>query len=144
MLNYFPFQTADDLYDVNGTDTNIHIGLRLPLDGNSATVFGWGARIIGTWFTKFLTNQTLTIVYFNECKYSYESVGNPVTERMFCAGLVGGGPCQGDSGDPLIYGNRLIGMMSWSYGCGERRFPAVFTDVTQFRFWIESTAGILL
>jgi trypsin len=71
-------------------------------------------------------------MYFNDCKYLYEGIGNPVTDRMFCASSKDGGPCQGDTGDPLVYNNKLIGMMSWSFGCGEGKFPAVYTDVTKF------------
>jgi secreted trypsin-like serine protease len=83
--------------------------------------------------------KEVTIVYFNDCKYLYEGIGNPVTERMFCASGTNGGPCQGDAGDPLVYGEELIGMMSWSFGCGEGKFPAVYTDVTYFGEWIKIT-----
>jgi secreted trypsin-like serine protease len=54
---------------------------------------------------------------------------------MLCAWSPSGGPCQGDAGDPLVYDTELIGMMSWSFGCGEL-FPSVFTDVTKLREWI--------
>jgi trypsin len=79
-------------------------------------------------------------VYFNECKYLYEGIGNPITERMLCAGSPSGGPCQGDTGNPLVYNNKLIGMMSWSFGCGGGNFPTVYTDVTKFGFWVPKTA----
>jgi trypsin len=60
---------------------------------------------------------------------------------MICGISTGGGPCQGDTGDPLVYNDELIGMMSWSYGCGERKFPTVYTDVTKFRGWITDYTG---
>jgi trypsin len=78
-------------------------------------------------------------VYFNDCKYLYEGIGSPVTERMLCARSTTGGPCQGDSGDPLVYNGELIGIMSWSFGCGGGKFPTVYTDVTQFTAWILET-----
>jgi trypsin len=99
-------------------------------------VSGWGAPSSGQWLSAKLHGKSVTIVYFNDCKYLYEGIGNPVTERMFCASSEHGGPCQGDAGDPLIYDNELIGMMSWSFGCGEGKFPAVYTDVTKFQDWI--------
>lgn len=100
---------------------------------------GWGAPSSGEWLSAELSEKIVTIVYFNDCKYIYESIGNPVTERMLCASGTYGGPCQGDAGDPLIYNRELIGMMSWSFGCGDGNFPAVYTDVTKLRDWILGT-----
>jgi secreted trypsin-like serine protease len=58
-----------------------------------------------------------------------------------------GGPstfsCRGDSGGPLVrdYGNggeELVGLTSWSLGCGYQGTPSVYTDVVKFRRWIEA------
>ena len=58
-----------------------------------------------------------------------------------------GGPstfsCRGDSGGPLVrsYGNggeELVGLTSWSLGCGYRDTPSVYTDVAKFKDWIEA------
>ena len=50
--------------------------------------------------------------------------------------------CRGDSGGPLVRmtGKReeLIGVTSWSMGCGYKDFPSVFTDVTKYRAWIQA------
>lgn len=50
--------------------------------------------------------------------------------------------CQGDSGGPLTrkQGRReeIVGLTSWSYGCGE--YPSVYTDVTHYRLWIGMAA----
>ena len=120
-------------------NNTISIATNVPYDGRTATVSGWGATSPGEWLPRELFEKEATIMYFNDCKYLYQGVGDPVTERMLCAGSTIGGPCQGDSGDPLIYGNELIGMMSWSFGCGEGKFPAVYTDVTKFGTWIART-----
>ncbi|HTK57605.1 MAG TPA: serine protease [Sphingomicrobium sp.] len=48
--------------------------------------------------------------------------------------------CRGDSGGPLVRkaGNveELIGVTSWSLGCGYKDIPSVYTDVTKYRRWI--------
>ncbi|QIK95415.1 serine protease [Sphingomonas sp. HDW15A] len=58
-----------------------------------------------------------------------------------------GGPatfsCRGDSGGPLVreYGNgneELVGLTSWSLGCGYKGTPSVYTDVAKFSRWIEA------
>jgi len=102
-------------------------------------VSGWGAISSGEWLSAKLYEKEVTIMYFNDCKYLYEGIGNPITERMLCASSTYGGPCQGDAGDPLVYGNKLIGMMSWTFGCGEGKFPAVYTDITKVGVWVRKT-----
>lgn len=48
--------------------------------------------------------------------------------------------CRGDSGGPLVRnsasGEELVGVTSWSMGCGYRGFPSIYTDVTKYRGWI--------
>ena len=49
--------------------------------------------------------------------------------------------CRGDSGGPLVrkFGQKrdeLVGVTSWSMGCGFKGFPSVYTDVTKFSRWI--------
>jgi hypothetical protein len=50
--------------------------------------------------------------------------------------------CRGDSGGPLVrdFGKRdeLVGVTSWSMGCGHNGFPSVYTDVTKFARWIDA------
>lgn len=48
--------------------------------------------------------------------------------------------CRGDSGGPLIRKLRgqdmLVGVASWSYGCGFRNYASVYTDVAKYADWI--------
>lgn len=48
--------------------------------------------------------------------------------------------CRGDSGGPLVrkVGTRdvLVGVVSWSMGCGFKDFPSVFTDAGSYARWI--------
>ncbi|CAH2097576.1 unnamed protein product [Euphydryas editha] len=76
-------------------------------------------------------------------RYAQIEMENFVTENMICAGLldVGGrDACLGDSGGPLFYGNILIGVISWSYGCAEADYPGVNTNVASYTEWIVSIA----
>lgn len=56
--------------------------------------------------------------------------------------------CRGDSGGPLVrvIGKReeLVGVTSWSMGCGYKDFPSVFTDVTKYRAWIDAARSQLV
>jgi secreted trypsin-like serine protease len=48
--------------------------------------------------------------------------------------------CRGDSGGPLVRKvgetEQLVGVTSWSMGCGYRDYPSVYTNVTKYRRWI--------
>jgi len=58
----------------------------------------------------------------------------------------GGAPtfsCRGDSGGPLVRnygtdGEELVGITSWSLGCGYKDTPSVYTDASYFSRWIEA------
>lgn len=46
---------------------------------------------------------------------------------------------QGDSGGPLVCDGRVYGLVSWGNGCGDPRFPGVYTAVSRYRRWIDQT-----
>jgi hypothetical protein len=58
----------------------------------------------------------------------------------------GGAPtfsCRGDSGGPLVRnygssGEELVGLTSWSLGCGYKDTPSVYTDAAYFSRWVEA------
>ncbi|KAH8385778.1 hypothetical protein KR200_006040 [Drosophila serrata] len=53
--------------------------------------------------------------------------------------------CQGDSGGPLISENKLIGVVSFGEGCGEKYSAGVYTDVYYYHDWIvENSAHLRL
>ncbi|KAG9353046.1 hypothetical protein JZ751_017622 [Albula glossodonta] len=49
------------------------------------------------------------------------------------------GTLRGDSGGPLVCEGRVYGVVSWGNGCGDARFPGVYTAVSVFRRWIDRT-----
>lgn len=72
--------------------------------------------------------------------FGHSRVADP--ETMLCAGGVRGGArvdtCQGDSGGPLLSGSgppRLVGIVSWGYGCAGK-LPGVYTRVATLTPWI--------
>ena len=59
---------------------------------------------------------------------------------MFCAGELGIGgkdACQGDSGGPIMRQGECVGATSWGYGCAYPEYPGVYTDVANYRNWVD-------
>lgn len=52
------------------------------------------------------------------------------------SGINGTGVCHGDSGSPLVYNGKLIGVTSWLYGCAAG-YPDGFTRVSEYIDWIK-------
>ncbi|CAH4023743.1 unnamed protein product [Pieris brassicae] len=70
-----------------------------------------------------------------ECKKFYGTI----SPRMICAGLKGKGACFGDSGGPLIYQNKHIGIVSFgSTDCSIKSgSPTVYARVSALRDFID-------
>jgi secreted trypsin-like serine protease len=79
-----------------------------------------------------------------------KSIGDPLTDRMLCAGIKAGGrdSCYGDSGGPLVAqvgGLPLqLGIVSWGEGpadaeikCGHEDVYGVYSRVSAFKDWIK-------
>lgn len=113
----------------------------VPLDGELATVAGWGATTEGGSQSAQLLEVDVPIVAHNACLPFYEdSLNQPL---MVCAGgtpLGGRDSCQGDSGGPLFVsrGNQPVqaGVVSFGVGCARPGIPAVYTRLTGYANWI--------
>uniref|UniRef100_A0A3Q2P3U9 trypsin n=1 Tax=Fundulus heteroclitus TaxID=8078 RepID=A0A3Q2P3U9_FUNHE len=110
-------------------------------EGTMCRVSGWGyTSPSGGQIPATLRTVTLPIVSTEKCNSS-ESFDGSITDKMLCAGYNIGGKdaCQGDSGGPLVCNGRVYGVVSWGRGCADAEFPGVYTAVSKFRRWIETT-----
>ncbi|MEE1926639.1 serine protease [Streptomyces sp. TRM 70351] len=112
--------------------------------GTAATVYGWGdVRGDGSYATR-LRAAGVQVLDDGDCARAYPGgvVGAFQAATMVCAGVAEGGrdACQGDSGGPLMARGRLVGLVSWGAGCGERGLPGVYTRVGALREAIEQRA----
>ncbi|XP_075997025.1 trypsin [Genypterus blacodes] len=109
------------------------------IEGRVCRVSGWGSTGPGGDPTpSTLRTVKVPIVSTARCNSS-ESFGGNITANMICAGLSSGGrdACKGAAGGPLVCGGRVYGVVSWGNGCGDAKFPGVYTAVSRFRRWID-------
>jgi len=112
-------------------------------------VAGWGnTSTTGDVYPSDLMEVLAPIIDRTICN-GISSYYNMITENMICAGYMEGGKdsCQGDSGGPLILedsnGWYQIGIVSWGYNCAEANYPGVYTNLANFRSWVETYTGPL-
>nr|XP_027218652.1 transmembrane protease serine 9-like isoform X3 [Penaeus vannamei] len=115
-------------------------------DSVDATITGWGAQQEGGSASGTLFEVTVPTMTNTECNTKY---GGSITDNMICAGIPEGGKdsCQGDSGGPMVVEEngkwKLVGVVSWGYGCARPERPGVYARVTQYLQWIsDSTTGV--
>uniref|UniRef100_A0A8C8CAU1 trypsin n=1 Tax=Oncorhynchus tshawytscha TaxID=74940 RepID=A0A8C8CAU1_ONCTS len=109
--------------------------------GRVCRVSGWGYTSLGGGqIPSTLRTVKLPIVSSARCNSS-ESFNGNITSNMICAGYNAGGKdaCKGDSGGPLVCEGRVYGVVSWGNGCGDAKFPGVYTAVSKFRRWVDRT-----
>ncbi|CAG9860206.1 unnamed protein product [Phyllotreta striolata] len=148
----FDFETMDNDIAIMKLSTNLTFNekvkpISLPenkhiADGTPVIVSGWGSIIPDS---DISSNDLLeVVVYIVNPEICYKEMGNETTNNMICAGVERGGKdsCQGDSGGPLELNNTLVGIVSWGSGCAEPKSPGIYTNVINYRSWIEEHINI--
>ncbi|XP_014210589.1 trypsin-1-like [Copidosoma floridanum] len=113
-----------------------------------ALVSGWGwSSPTGSDDTETYQLQLLKVPLIGKrtCNTIYQKFGG-IYEGQICAGYVSGlgkDLCYGDSGSPLTYDGKLIGVAIYiESDCGQRSYPSVFTEVAYFLPWIKNYVEI--
>lgn len=110
-------------------------------NGAFATFIGWGfTRNAAQEYSNSLQHVALTTLTLAQCQ-SYLP-GYPIDGTNVCAFEGRGyGACNGDSGGPLIFAGRQIGLLSWGIPCAVDK-PDVFTSISSYRSWINYHTGV--
>merc|ERR550519_47196 len=69
------------------------------------------------------------------------SMAGTISADMLCAEAEGKDSCQGDSGGPFTVDvegqHRLVGVVSWGFGCAKAGLPGVYSSVSAQRDWVD-------
>ncbi|KAF5286001.1 hypothetical protein FQR65_LT12998 [Abscondita terminalis] len=156
IINYIPHeyynsQTVENDVAVIQTKQNITLSSTvkiiplagsLPSNGVKCVVSGWGY----TYYPSTVTPNDLKRVYLYkislaECRANLTGISvfnsNLCTRRQ-----AGYGVCKGDSGGPLKYSTKQIGIVSFGIPCGKGR-PDVYSSVPFFKPWITQKTGVV-
>lgn len=116
-----------------------------PIGDDLATVIGWGRTSSGGGSaSQFLKMASVDVIDQSECEFDWnDSEGQEiVTDSHICAihydtGSGSRMACNGDSGGPLLYNNKVVGIASFVYvGCYDF-LPNVYTRVSSFNGWLD-------
>ncbi|XP_071455077.1 trypsin-like [Hetaerina americana] len=114
-------------------------GQAAPPVGTTATVAGWGALQFPGPAANDLHKLEVVVVDHRKCEEIYAPIPKKVIySSQICASgkLPGQSPTNGDSGAPLIVGEKVVGMVSWARKIGNPEYPAVYTDLNGYIDWI--------
>lgn len=83
------------------------------------------------------------------CQSKFKDYNYEIRKDQLCAGgdkQARTDSCQGDSGGPLVAFDRngcpyQVGITSWGIGCAKPDSAGVYTRVSKFKTWIETTVG---
>ncbi|MBI2690682.1 MAG: trypsin-like serine protease [Solirubrobacterales bacterium] len=124
-----------------------------PLAGNLATLIGWGLTTPGddAFSSRILKLATLDVIDQTECEQDWAALEGVdfVTDKQLCAihyntGAGARQACNGDSGGPLLFADKVVGIVSFGYsGCFDDA-PNVFTRVSAYNAWIDGARQKLL
>ncbi|XP_052431871.1 chymotrypsin-like protease CTRL-1 [Carassius gibelio] len=108
--------------------------------GTRCFTTGWG-QTASTSRPLVLQQTVIPIISLALCRQTWGQ--NRITDAMICAGSFGSSSCQGDTGGPLVCESSgvwtLVGSVSQERSTCDPRFPAVFTNISQLRSWINET-----
>ncbi|ROT80312.1 Proclotting enzyme [Penaeus vannamei] len=118
------------------------------LDGLTCTVSGWGSRP-NEFASTLLVSLDVEVKSLAECNDLYSAAEDVFRVKypqgldatLLCAG--GGSGRDGDSGGPLLLDvdglETEVGVVSAGLGCGDPRFPGIYTRVDAFLDWLDRT-----
>jgi hypothetical protein len=114
-----------------------------PPDGAVVKIAGWGSTVpnptSGSAYPITLRETTVNVVSLSSCRSTY-GLGN-IFDFNICAGASGRDACYGDSGGPMTYNGKLVGVVSWGSACAGSD-PGVYTRVSWFANWIDGYLAI--
>lgn len=102
-------------------------------DGTACLLSGWGSINVTEYIiVEHLQIGTTHIMSSDECINT--SKHQSTLPICTVGGAIG---CKGDGGSPLVCKGKLIGVVSYGFGCGEKTQITIYTDVRKHFQWVK-------
>ncbi|XP_068153293.1 chymotrypsin-1 [Drosophila tropicalis] len=109
-----------------------------PPAGATVTLTGWGAPELNWPTMERLQTINLTIIDHEECREAWDYHEGIDIGHLCTLTRDGEGACSGDSGGPLMWEGKLVGLVNWGRPCGVG-MPDMYANTIYYRDWIRRT-----
>ncbi|XP_017035590.1 chymotrypsin-2 [Drosophila kikkawai] len=116
----------------------VELSSEQPPVGATATLTGWGAPENSLPTVQFLQTLNLTIIDHEECREAWDYHTGIDIGHICTFTKAGEGSCSGDSGGPLMWEGKLVGLVNWGRPCG-LGMPDMFANTIYYQDWIRRT-----
>ncbi|KAK4872858.1 hypothetical protein RN001_014887 [Aquatica leii] len=115
----------------------IPIGTTFVSDDVKCVLSGWGYQQTSGILSDYLQYVFLKTISISECS---KKLGTKIEQSQLCTFTrMGEGPCQKDSGSPLVGDGFLIGIVSWGKPCAAG-YPDVYIRISYYEDWLLKNA----
>lgn len=104
--------------------------------GDLVTMTGWGSPNLNWPNTELLQTQNFSVVSREECLERWENHEGVGYGHICTLSKKGEGACNGDSGGPIVYKGKLVGLVNWGAPCAMGK-PDMHASVIYYRDFIE-------
>lgn len=119
----------------------ISLGSEIPANGSLVTITGFGwTSTEGPPAEHLQMTDQMEVMSQEECDgFSYPPGGVAITDRLICLRVVNQTALPGDSGGPMVYGGKLVGVTSFlAVNLNDFSLMNGYTNVINLRGWIEA------
>ncbi|EDV90652.1 GH14251 [Drosophila grimshawi] len=106
-----------------------------PPAGSTVILNGWGAPELNWPSVERLQTINLTVYDHAECKRAWDDTDSVDIGHLCTFNKRGEGVCNGDSGGPLMWEGKVVGLVNWGAPCAVGK-PDMHANTIYYMDWI--------